>query len=126
MNRFDRKVVTLDHAFHMHQAGTVGTGDVLGSCAHVVLHLISSHTDGHFGFLNRKHATEPTALVDTFRFEYLNAFHQREEIAQLRKIRDIPFTRRRKMQLAHTVTAIVNAYLVGKLSFQFLDLHNIV
>ena len=110
----------------MHQAGTVGTGDVLGSCAHVVLHLISSHTDGHFGFLNRKHATEPTALVDTFRFEYLNAFHQREEIAQLRKIRDIPFTRRRKMQLAHTVTAIVNAYLVGKFSFQFLDLHNIV
>ena len=30
------------------------------------------------------------------------------------------------MQLAHTVTAIVNAYLVGKFSFQFLDLHNIV
>ena len=31
MNRFDRKVVALDHAFHMHQAGTVDTGDILGS-----------------------------------------------------------------------------------------------
>ena len=101
MNRFDRKVVTLDHAFHMHQAGTVGTGDILGSCAHVVLHLISSHTDGHFGFLNRKHATEPTALVDTFRFEYLNAFHQREEIAQLRKIRDSVHSEKKDATRAH-------------------------
>ena len=81
MNRFNRKVVTLDHAFHMHQARTIGTGDVLGSRAHVVLHLILSHANGHFGLFNRKHATEAAALVDTFRFEYLDAFHQRKEIA---------------------------------------------
>ncbi len=85
MNRLDRQMFPFDHTLHVHQTGTVGSGDKLGSGTHMILYFIVSHANRYFRFFDSEHATETAAFVDALRLQHLNAFHQLQQVTQLGK-----------------------------------------
>ena len=91
MNGLYRQVFTLDDTLHMHQTGTISSGDIFGPGTHMVFHLVMSHTNRDFQLFDGKHSSETATFVNALRFEYLDAFYQLQQIAQFGEVRDIYF-----------------------------------
>ena len=63
MDKVDGQVFLLGNALHVHQAGGVGTRDILCAGGDVAFHLVDTHTAADGLFLDGEHATEAAALV---------------------------------------------------------------
>ena len=126
MNGLDGQFLPGNNSVLMHQARTVCPHNVFCSRIDVTLHLVTPHLTGYGMFLHSKHTAKTAAFIRTFRFYYLDAFHQRQQITKFIIIRYVQFTRRRKMHQADPMTTVLNTYLVRKRSLQGSRLHYIV
>ena len=111
MNNSDRQFLTLDDALHMHQTGTVGSGDIFGPGFHMMPYFITAET---------------ATFVYMTRFKNFNTIDQLKQVAQFIKIRDIQFARSRQEKFTYAMTAIVDAHFMRKTGFQPFWLYHIM
>ena len=83
MDKLDWLLLPPCDAFHVHQAGRVGTGDILGTCGHVALDLILTHAYRHVGLFHREHTAEAAALVHALRLFDGDAVFELQQIDDL-------------------------------------------
>lgn len=100
MQGADREFVVVDDALHVHQARTVGAGDVFGARGEVVAYFVASHAGRNSVLLDGKHTAEAAALVDARGFGDFDAFDHREQVAQFRMIGQVQLARRTEPELA--------------------------
>ena len=91
MDKLDRLLLPSCDAFHVHQAGRVGTSDILGTCGHVALDLVFAHAHRHVGLLDREHTAEATALVYALRLFDGDALFELQQVDDLVIFWDIAF-----------------------------------
>ena len=126
MNNSDRQFLTLDDALHMHQTGTVGSGDIFGPGFHMMPYFITAHTDRDRLLFDGKHTAETATFVYMTRFKNFNTIDQLKQVAQFIKIRDIQFARSRQEKFTYAMTAIVDAHFMRKTGFQPFWLYHIM
>lgn len=103
MNNSDGQFFTFDDTLHMHQAGTVGPGDIFGPGFHMMPYFITAHTDRDRLLFDGKHTAETTTFVYMARFKDFNTINQLKQVAQFIKIRDIQFARSRQVSKVYTM-----------------------
>ena len=89
MDKLDRLLLPSCDAFHVHQAGRVGTSDILGTSGHVALDLVLTHTHRHVWLLHGEHAAEATALVHALRLFDGDALFELQQIDDLVVFRNV-------------------------------------
>jgi hypothetical protein len=89
VDSLDGQVLTLDDALHVHEAGAIGTRNILCTRLPMMADLVLTHADRDSLLLDSKHATESAALVWELRLEDLDALYEIEQVAQLIIIRCI-------------------------------------
>ncbi len=126
MYEFDGFTALSGNSFEVHEARGVGSRDVLGTGPDMAAELVLSHTGGDGRFFDGEHSAESAALVPAFRFDYLDAFHQFQEVDDLIEPGDIPLRRGGETQFAHSVAGVVDADLVRKYGGKAFDFQYVV
>ena len=126
MNEFYRIFPASGYALHMHKTRAVRSGYIFSTCVDMTLKLILSHPYGHLLLLHGEHASEAAALVRTLRFLYRDALNQFQKGLYLGIGFLIPLARSGKSKLTDSMTGIMNAYYMRKLSRNILDFQDIV
>ncbi len=119
-------MVVVDHALHVHQTRGIGTGNVLGSGLHVVMHLIAAHADGDGILFDREHASESAALISVRGLSNLNTFDFGEQITQFGEVGDIQLAGGGESHFTHSVARVVNADFVWESGIELIWADDIV
>ena len=126
MFKFNSEALFLGHTGHVHQAGTVRSGNESGTSLHVALNLVQSHLRADGCLFNREHAPESATLIGSFWLQDLDTLYQIQQIFDFIELWHVLLTRRTQSQLTDTMTGVVKTHLVGEGAQRMIDFDYIV
>ncbi len=111
----DREAGPVGAALLVHQAGTVGRGDILRPALRLVLHLVVTHLGRHALLEHGKGAAEAAALVGPGKLDELDAAHLGQQVPRLGELLHPQLGHAGNAEAAQRVAVVVQRYLVREL-----------